>query len=49
MEYEVEVSRPRGRPNRTWREVVQKHCQARNLNREDAVDSSRWKKLIKTG
>ena len=24
MEYEVEGSRPRGRPKRTWREVVQK-------------------------
>ena len=47
MEYEVEGSRPRGRPKRTWREVVQKDCQARNLNREDAVDRSRWKKLIK--
>jgi len=45
----VEGSRPRGRPNRTWREVVQKDCQARNLNREDAMDHSRWKKLIKLG
>jgi len=49
MEYEVEGSRPRGRPKRTWREVVQKDCQARNLNREDAMDPGRWKKLIKTG
>jgi len=49
MEYEVEGSRPRGRPKRTWREVVQKDCQARNLNREDAMDRSRWKKLIKIG
>ena len=49
MEYEVEGSIPRGRPKRTWREVVQKDCQARNLNREDAMDRGRWKKLIKTG
>jgi len=49
MEYEVEGSRPRGRPKRTWREVVQKDCQARNLNREDAIGHSRWKKLIKIG
>ena len=49
MEYEVEGSRPRGRPKRTWRQVVQKDCQARNLNREDAMDCSRWKKLIKIG
>jgi len=27
MEYEVEGSRPRGRPKRTWREVAQKDCQ----------------------
>jgi len=49
MQYEVEGSRARGRPRRTWREVVQKDCQARNLNREDAMDHSRWNKLIKTG
>jgi len=49
MEYEVEGSRPRGRPKRIWKEVVQKDCQARNLNREDAMDRSRWKKLIKIG
>ena len=29
-------------------EVVQKNCQWRNLNREDAMDRGRWKKLIKT-
>jgi len=49
MEYEVEGSIPRGRPKRTWREVVQKDCQARNLNREDVMDRGRWKKLIKIG
>ena len=48
-EYEVEGSRPRGRPKRTWKEVVQKDCQARNLNKEDAMDRGRWKKLIKIG
>jgi len=37
------------RPKRTWREVVQKDCQARNLNREDAMDRGRWKKMIKIG
>jgi len=36
MEYEVEGSRPRGRPKRTWREFVVKDCQACNLNRKDA-------------
>jgi len=47
MECQVEGSRPRGRPKRTWREVVQKDCQACDLNREDAMDHGRWKKLIK--
>ena len=49
MEYEVESFRPRVRPKRTWKEVVQKDCQARNLNKEDAMDRGRWKKLIKIG
>jgi len=49
MEYEVEGSRTRGRPKRTWKEVVQKDCQARNLKKEDAMDRGRWKKLIKIG
>jgi len=26
MEYEMEGSKPTGRPKRTWREVVQKDC-----------------------
>jgi len=49
MEYEVEGPRPRGRPKRTWKEVVQKYCQSHNLNREDGMDRGRWKKLIKIG
>jgi len=48
MEYEAEGSRPRGRPKRTWKAAV-KDCQARNLNKEDAMDRSRWKKLTKIG
>ena len=35
MEYEVESPRPRGRPDRTWKEVVEKDCQARKLNKVD--------------
>ena len=30
-------------------EVVQKVCQAPKLNREDAMDRSRWRKLLKNG
>jgi len=47
MEYEAEGSRPRGRPKRTWTEVVETDCQACKLIKEDAVDCSRWRKLIK--
>jgi len=32
IEYEVEGVRPRGRPNKTWREIVEKDCQAHKLN-----------------
>jgi len=49
MKYELEGSRPRGRPKRTWKEVVQKDCQAHNSNKGDAMDRGRWKKLIKIG
>ena len=47
MEYEVEVARPRGRPNKTWREIVEKDCQVLGLNREDAMYRSRWMKQIR--
>ena len=46
-EYEVEGSRPRGRPKRTWKEVVREDCQVRKLNKEDAVDRCKWRKVIK--
>jgi len=39
----------KSRPKRTWKEVVQKDCPACNLNKEDAMDRGRWKKLIKIG
>jgi len=47
MEYEAEGPRPRGRPKRTWREVVKEDCQSCKLNTEDAMDRSKWRKLIK--
>jgi len=47
MEYEAEGPRPRRRPKRTWKEVVQEDCQAHKLNTEDAMDCSRWRKAIK--
>jgi len=47
MEYKVEGTRSRGRPKRTWREVVKEDCQECKLNTEDAMDRSKWRKLIK--
>jgi len=47
MEYEVEGARPRGRPKKTWIEIVEKDSQARRLNRGDAMDRSRWMKQIR--
>ena len=39
MEYEVEGARPRSRPKKIWTEIVEKDCQAHELNnREDAMD-----------
>ena len=47
MEYEVEGPRPRGRPKRTWRQVVREDCQVHKLNKEDAMDRCKWRKMIK--
>ena len=47
MEYEVEGASPRGRPKKTWREIVEKDCQVRELKREDAMDCITWKKQIR--
>ena len=49
MEHEVEGSRPRGRPKKTWKGVVREDCQARKLNKEDAMDRCKWRKMIKEG
>ena len=47
MEHEVEGSRPRGRLKKTWKEVVREDCHARKLNKEDAMDRCKWRKMIK--
>jgi len=46
-EYEVEGSRPRCGRKRTRKEVIREDCQARMLNKEDAVDCCKWRKVIK--
>jgi len=47
MEHEVEGPRPRGRPKKTRKEVVREDCQACKLNKEDAMDRCKWRKMIK--
>jgi len=47
MEYEVEGARPRGRPKAACREIVEKDCQARKLNKDNAMDHKRWRKQIR--
>ena len=43
----MEATRPRGRPKKTWREIVEKDRQACYLNRVDAMDHNRWMKEIR--
>ena len=45
LEYEVEAPRPRGRPKRTWTEVVREDCRARKLKTEDAMDRSKMEEV----
>jgi len=47
MEYEVKGARPRGRPKKTWREIVEKDYRARGLNGKDAMDRVGWMKQIR--
>jgi len=47
MDYEVESVRLRGRPKKTWSEIMEKDCQTRQLCKEGAVDRRKWRKLIK--
>jgi len=47
MEYEVEGARPRGRPKKIWREIMEEDCQARKLNREDVMVCNRSRKQIR--
>jgi len=43
MEYDVEGPRPK----RKTKEDLERGCLACKLNKEDAVDRSKWRKLIK--
>jgi len=43
MQYEVEGATPRGRPKKTWTEIVQKDSHALKLN----MDCNKWRKQIR--
>jgi len=43
MDYEVEGPRPK----RTWKEVVREDCKTRKLNKVDAMDRCKWRKVLK--
>jgi len=47
MEYEVEGTRSRGIPKKTWREIVEEDCEARKLNRENAMNRNIRRKQIR--
>ena len=46
---EVEGRRGRGRPKRTWMEVVQSDLRKLNIKREDAQNRNLWRLLISGG
>jgi len=39
----------RGRPKKTWSEIVEKDCLVHGLKRKDAMDRIRWMKQIGDG
>jgi len=47
MVYEVHGAIPRGRPKKTWTEIVQKECQACKLNSENIINCNIWRMQIK--
>src|SRR5260221_3387318 len=46
---EVEGPKPRGRPKKTWMEVVKRDMKEMGLRREDAQDSVEWRRRLKGG
>ena len=42
----VEGTRPRGRPKKSWMDVVNSDLRRLNITREDAQDRSAWRRLV---
>ena len=43
MDYELDGKKPRGRPEKTWKDVVEKNMRARGLSWGDAIEGERWR------
>ncbi len=46
LNLEVEGGRPPGRPNKTWRKVVEEDMRMLNITEEMGMDRQQWKRLI---
>ena len=44
--YNLLLARPRGRPRKTWRQIVERDCGARGLSGGDAMGRAGWRGLI---
>jgi len=47
MDFVVEGVRPRVKPKRTWKEVVEGDMKSLKLSKEDAFVRSKWRRLIR--
>jgi len=47
MDFELQGVRPRGRPKKTWSEVIEKDFLTRQMCTENATDCRKCRKLIK--
>lgn len=46
LTYEVEGMRGRGRPRKTWSQVLEKDMKECGMRREDARDRVKWRRLL---
>ena len=46
MDFEVDGVRPRGRPKRSWKDVVEGYMKSLKLSKKDALVCNKWRQLI---
>ena len=49
LTFEVEGKRLRGRPRKTWMEVIKTDLRSLNANRVDAQNRTLWRKIVRGG